>query len=73
VFRTREKRRLLQWFFLSSLLPFAIELLLVMPLVLGFDAPAMGPFYTSSKRSCRYRPRAHDRATLQAGAAEQRQ
>jgi hypothetical protein len=45
VFRTREKARAVRWFFGHSTLPFAIEFVLVAPLVLGMHAPGMEPLY----------------------------
>jgi hypothetical protein len=45
VFRTREKTRVLEWFFLRPALPFAIEFLLLAPLVIGLDVPGVEPLY----------------------------
>lgn len=45
MFRTREKARVLEWFFRRPALPFAIEFLLVAPLVIGLDVPGVELLY----------------------------
>lgn len=45
IFGRRTKSRRLYGFFMRPVLPFALEFLLLAPLVLGMHIPEMGPFY----------------------------
>jgi hypothetical protein len=45
VFRSRDKWRLVRWFFFRSSTPFVVELAVVAPLVLGLDVPSVSLAY----------------------------
>ncbi len=45
MFRSRDKWRLVQWFFFRSSTPFVVELAVVAPLVLGLDVPSVSLAY----------------------------